>query len=100
MAERRTFAPELKQEICRQLVSGEKRLAQICREHALAESVVIRWRKTYQQHGEQAFTARGSATPSSDARIAELERFCGQLALENQVLKKALQAARSQSGMP
>jgi len=29
-------------------------------------------------------------------KVAELERFCGQLALENQVLKKAL--ARTTSG--
>lgn len=100
MAERRTFAPAMKQEICRQLVSGEKRLAQICREHALAESVVIRWRKAYHQRGEQAFTAGGSTGSSPETRIAELERFCGQLALENQVLKKALQAARLGSGTP
>lgn len=96
MRERRTFAPDMKRESCRQLVSGEKRLAQICREHGLAESVVIRWRKAYQQRGEQAFTA-GAAPPTSEARIAELERFCGQLAWENQVLKKALQAVRSRS---
>jgi transposase len=100
MAERRTFAPEMKQEICRQLVSGEKRLAQICREHALAESVVIRWRKAYQQRGEHAFSASSSMSTSPDTRIAELERFCGQLALENPVLKKALQTARSRSGTP
>jgi len=100
MAERRTCAPELKRAICRQLVSGEKRLAQICREHSLAESVVIRWRKTYQQHGEQAFTAGSSTTSSPEARIAELERFCGQLAWENQVLQKALQAVRSRSDTP
>jgi hypothetical protein len=30
-------------------------------------------------------------------RVAELERFCGQLALENAVLKKALQGAASRS---
>ncbi len=88
MAERRTFSPEMKREICRQLVSGEKRLAQICREYALAESVVIRWRKAYQQRGEQAFMTGTGNTVTAEARIAELERFCGQLALENQVLKK------------
>jgi transposase len=100
MAQRRTFAPEKKREICRQLVSGEKRLAQVCREHTLAESVVIRWRKEYQQRGEHAFTPRSSADTSAEARIAELERFCGQLALENQVLKKALQTVRSRSATP
>jgi transposase-like protein len=97
MGERRQFRAELKREICRQLVSGEKRLAQICREYALADSVVIRWRKTYQEHGEAAFAPAEAATISADARIAELERFCGQLALENQLLKKALQTARTRS---
>ena len=46
MGQRRTFAPEMKREICRQLISGEKRLAQICRAYALAASVVIRWLAT------------------------------------------------------
>ena len=100
MVQRRTFAPEVKREICRQLVSGEKRLAQICREYALAESVVIRWRKAYQQQGEHAFLPGNSGSTSAEARIAELERFCGQLALENQALKKALQVVRSRSGTP
>jgi len=90
----------MKRAICCQLVSGEKRLAQICREHGLAESVLIRWRKAFQQHGEQAFTAGASATSAPEARIAELEHFCGQLAWENQVLKKALQAVRSCSDTP
>jgi hypothetical protein len=30
--------------------------------------------------------------------VAELERFCGQLALENAVLKKGLSLAASRSG--
>ncbi len=35
--------------------------------------------------------ARQLAEPlSAEAKIAELERFCGQLALENALLKKAL----------
>jgi transposase len=34
---------------------------------------------------------------TQDQRIVELERFCGQLALENQVLKKALQRMGSRS---
>jgi transposase len=99
MQQRRVFRRELRLEICRQVVTGEKRLAQVCREHALAESLVIRWRKAYQERGELAFTPRDGA-PSQQARIAELERFCGQLALENQVLNKALQASRSRSGTP
>ena len=61
------------------------------REYALAESVLSRWRREYQERGESAFLPPQSGESSTqEQRIAELERFCGPLALENQVLKKAL----------
>jgi putative transposase len=82
---------EFKLSVVRQLASGEKRPAQICREHNLANSVVSRWRNEYDQRGEEAFLPPASSErPTAEARIAELERFCGQLALENALLKKAL----------
>jgi transposase len=79
----RVHSRELKLTIVRQLASGEKRPAQICREHNLASSVVSRWRNEYDQRGEEAFLPPAtSAPPTAEAKIAELERFCGQLALE------------------
>ena len=87
----RVHSRELKLMIVRQLANGEKRPAQICREHNLASSVVSRWRNEYDQRGDEAFgPSAPSEPPSAEARIAELERFCGQLALENALLKKAL----------
>ena len=41
--------------IVRQLASGEKRPAQVCREHNLAASRVVRWRQKYELRGEAAF---------------------------------------------
>jgi len=35
-----------------------------------------------------------------ERRIAELERFCGQLALENAALKKGLTSIASRTGTP
>jgi transposase len=32
--------------VCRQIASGERRPAQVCREHGLAESLLLRWRNT------------------------------------------------------
>lgn len=95
---RRTFSQEFKLEVVQQLAAGEKRPAQICREHNLAPSLVQRWRTQYAQHGAQAFTP-GPMTEVAmlERKVTELERFCGQLALENSVLKKALQTARSRS---
>jgi transposase len=76
----RSFPREFKLEIVRQLAHGAKRPAQGCREHGLADSVLSRWRNEYAERGEAAFAPR---TPLSEprtaaARIAELERFCGQ----------------------
>ena len=46
---------ECKLEVVRQIASGQKRPAQACREYGLAESVLSRWRKEYQERGEAAF---------------------------------------------
>lgn len=101
----RTFTREFKLELVRQLAAGETRPAQVCREHGLSDSVLARWRKAYAERGEAAFAPKALPTEAStaEARIAELERFCGQLALENAVLKEALQslqAARAASDAP
>ena len=94
----RPHSREFKLTVVRQVASGEKRPAQICREHDLDESVLLRWRKEYDARGEAAFTPReGLESAGLEQRVAELERFCGQLALENAVLKKALQSAASRS---
>ena len=51
--------------------------------------------------GEAAFTEKQpSGNEALEARIAELERFCGQLSLENQILKKSLKSMHSSRGMP
>ena len=97
--QKRVHSRDFKLEVVRQIAAGQKRPAQACREYGLAESVISRWRKEYQERGEAAFQASSSSEPTTqEQRIAELERFCGQLALENQVLKKALQSMGSRNG--
>ena len=96
----RTFSREFKLSIVRQLANGEKRPAQICREHNLTNSMVSRWRQEYDARGEEAFSAKQlSESEAVAAKVAELERFCGQLAMENAVLKKALAKQKSSSDM-
>lgn len=97
----RFHSREFKLELVRQVSSGEKRPAQVCREHHLAESLLLRWRKEYEARGERAFGSPDADSAGAwERRIAELERFCGQLALENAVLKKAVASARSGSVTP
>lgn len=98
--QKRVHSREFKLELMRQIATGQKRPAQVCREYGLAESVLSRWRKDYQKRGEAAFgPTPEEGVNSQEQRIAELEQFCGQLALENQVLKKTLQRLESRSAM-
>ncbi len=78
---------------------GGKRPFQVCREHGLAEGLLLRWRREYAEHGEAAFTPpEATSTTALERKVAELERFCGQLALENAALKKGLSALPARSG--
>ncbi len=99
---KRNHTREFKLQCCRQVATGQKRPAQLCREHSLAESVLLRWRKEYEARGEEAFTEKrtSSREEALEARVAELERFCGKLSLENELLKKGLSKYRSNAGMP
>ena len=69
---------------------------EIARKYQLSPKLLERWRGEWRAKGEQAFPGigrRGADTAGlEDARrIAELERKIGQLTMENDFLKKALQ---------
>jgi transposase len=89
---RRLFGREFKLQIVRQLISGEKRLGQVCREHQLAESLVRRWRDQYEQEGENVWLAQPTLVERDpEGRIAELEAALGRAHLEIELLRRALQ---------
>ena len=100
----RTFTREFKFDLCRQVKSGQKRPAQLCREHQITEGLLLRWRHEYDQRGEAAFSPKehteASPTAALEQKVAELERFCEQLALENALLKKLAGTQRSTSTTP
>jgi transposase len=99
MARGRTFSREFKFAAVQDVVSGAKRPAQVCREHGLSEGLLLRWRREVAERGEAAFgPSDGTSTVAFERQIAELERFCGQLALENAALKKGLSTLPSRSG--
>jgi len=103
----RKHTAAFKFEVVRQIEAGEKSLAALCREYELDPSLVIGWKHRVRELGSQAFPGsspgNGALLPpgnpttigAAEARIAELERLVGQLTLENQFLKKALQRASS-----
>ncbi len=109
----RSFTPEFKLKIVRAVLSGEKTVIQLCREHNLSDSLIHNWKKLYREKGEAAFTAptQSRTTPASAEqqaltalrqRVAELERLAGQQALELSILKKVsemLKTSQSKDGL-
>ena len=90
---RRTFTREFKLAAIEQIESG-KSVARVGRELEVHENTLRRWKEEFQQHPGQAFPGLGNIrTPS---REAQLERKIGQMTLEVDFLKKALQRVEEQ----
>ena len=85
---RRNFTREFKLAAIEQIESG-KSLARVARELELHENVLRRWKREIQEYPSRAFSGKGNVRTTS--REAELERKIGQMTLENDFLKKALQ---------
>ena len=99
MGRGRVHGREFKLSVVREVASGEKRPAQVCREHGIGEGLLLRWRREYEARGEAAFAPpQPGETETLRRRVAELERLCGQLSLENAVLKGALGGSPSLLG--
>jgi transposase len=86
----RNHSREFKFQVVGQINAGLHTTAQLCREHSLAPSLIHRWRKEVEDRGERTFTDGAKTDHNAELRIAKLERYCSQLALENSILKKSL----------
>ena len=99
MRTRRSFTRAFKIGVVQDVMRGDEPIAVICRGHAIDPNVVLRWRHEVETRGADAFIPSVAAQGDANLlRIAELERLCGQQALEIQTLKKGLQLMREQTG--
>jgi len=91
---RAVYSRDLKIATMRALDAGST-TGEIARKYQLSPKLLERWRGEWRAQGESAFPGIGRRTdpPALDdaRRIAELERKIGQLTMENDFLKKALQ---------
>jgi transposase len=95
---RTVYSRDLKITAMRALDAGT-RTGEIARKYQLSPKLLERWRGEWRAKGEAAFPGighRGTGLPALDdaRRIADLERKIGQLTMENDFLKKALQHFR------
>ena len=81
-------------------LDADSATGEIARKYQLSPHLLERWRGEWRAKGESAFPGigrRGVDLPALDdaRRVAELERKIGQLTMENDFLKKALQHLRT-----
>jgi transposase len=92
---RAIYSRDLKLTVMRALDAGAAR-SEIARKYQLSPKLLERWRGEWQAQGELAFPGIGRRRtdlpgPEDTRRVVELERKVGQLTMENDFLKKALQ---------
>lgn len=95
---RAVYSRDLKIAVMRALDAGSA-TGEIARKYQLSPKLLERWRGEWRAKGELAFPGigrRGADLPAVEEarRVAELERKIGQLTMENDFLKKALQHFR------
>lgn len=88
MRKRRKFTAQFKSQVVLQLLSGEKSMAALCREHQLTSQLVGSWKQQLLAATSQAFE-KGDDSSAEQERIAELERMVGKLTMELAIAKKA-----------
>jgi transposase-like protein len=97
---RREYSGEFKLETVMEGIRGEKPVAQICRERGIRDSLYYKWRDLFKEHAAEVFSRQDQqeqTVKELEARVAELERLAGKLALENDILKKVTQWREGQS---
>jgi transposase-like protein len=94
---RRVYNRDLKVAAMREIDTG-RTVGEVARQLELSPHLLDRWRGEWRARGEAAFPGVGrqamSPVLTELQRIAELERKIGQLTMENDFLKKALQHFR------
>lgn len=91
---RRKFTREFKIAAVRELQAG-KSIAEVARTLEVNPSLLHAWRREWHHNPQQAFPGLGRRRVQ-ESREAELERKIGQLVLENDFLKRALQHLEEQ----
>ena|SRR5438132_13521352 len=90
---RRVFPPDFKAEVLRELLSGQRSHAELCREHQLSPSLLTIWKDAALERLPVLFQEHLQPDPQQ-LRITELEQLVGRQALELDLLKKASRLLR------
>lgn len=98
MRQRRQFTAQFKAQVVLEVLTGQKRAAEVCRAYQLKPDLLSRWKADFVRQAPALFQG-DERVQRADERIAELERMVGRLTVELEVAKKAvLLSAGSSTG--
>ena len=95
MSETRTyrkFTAQQKTEIVLASLRGPKSMAELCREHDIAESLLRKWRERFLAAGAERLQGKSERTEADELRrqISRLERALGRKTMEVEVAGELL----------
>lgn len=100
MTKHRSFTPEFKAQVVLEVLTGVRSASEACQHYQLKPEMLSRWKTQFLERAAMVFAREDQNNPAL-ARVAELERLVGRLALELEVSKKAsslLQSHLSRGG--
>jgi transposase len=99
MTKQKQYSAEWKTQVILEILKGQKSLAEICREHEVADDLVCHWRNMFLERAPQVFIdpRTNGKEASENQRIADLERMVGRLTMDLDAAKKALRLLPSRS---
>ena len=88
----RKFTAQQKTEIVLASLRGPKTMADLCREHDIADSLLRKWREQFLAAGAERLSGKTERTEADDLRrqIARLERALGHKTMEVEVAGELL----------
>lgn len=78
-----------------ELLSGQKSVAELCRQHQLSPQLLGQWKSELLERAPELFEQE-QARRANQERIAELERLVGRLTMQLEIAKKASTLLNSQ----
>ena len=88
----RKFSAQQKTELVLASLRGPKSMAELCREHDIADSLLRKWREQFLAAGAERLQGKAERTEADELRrqISRLERALGRKTLEVEVAGKLL----------
>ena len=96
---RRRWSAEEKAQIVQETYAPGMSVSLVARQHGIGPNQVFSWRRLYAEGALSAVGAGEEVVPASDYRalqhqVRELQRLLGKKALENEILREALDLAQ------